>query len=696
MQLFVPAIWIGSGICLFAGGQFCVFGLIRRQERVFLAFGFLCLLIGIYMPFSARWYHAETIQELAMIARFEMAIICLIYPAYIWFMHYYSYEKKIGPFHLIATISFAVLFIINLWSPNSFLYVSISSDTPITLPWGEVVNDYKLQTASIAWFYYAASYTVFVWAFYRCFNLWRDRYKIRALSITIYLLLQLFVIVHGELIDNLNLNSVYFGEFVFLALVVLVAGTMVLELRSRSLALEQSIESLRKETSRRKEYQDKLNYIAHHDYLTDLPNRRALAEQLNTVVMQCSESNSHGAMLLIDLDHFKMINDSLGHDLGDTLLQLVAQRLTNIRPDGELPVRLGGDEFAVICGGLPAHEDEAEENAIQVAGQISDALLKPYRIAEHELVIGASVGIAIFKGDTRDISDIMKRADMALYRAKSAGRNSIRLFAPSLKREVEQRHIIERYLRIALEQGELELHFQPQVDVHDNVIGAEVLSRWYHPELGQVPPIQFITVAEESGLIHLLGEFVMWRSCQYLKTWQDSAAYCPMRLSINISPWQIENPGFVNMVRKALDISGIDPKSLTIEITESTFMRDIQSVTQKIRTLKEQGVAFSIDDFGTGYSALAWLKKLSLNELKIDKVFIHDMLFTASDKLIDTILAIARNLDLRVVAEGVETQAQRNALETLGCRYFQGFLFAQALPETEYLNWVRQRVRHAG
>jgi len=689
MQLFVPTIWIGSGISFFAGAQFCVYGLIRRQERVFFAFGLLCLLLGLYMTFSARWYHAGSIAALAQIAKFEMGIICLVYPAVIWFLSLYTYEKAIGKFHLAIILGYGILFVINLWSPYSFLYESIQIAKPVMLPWGEIVNRFVFQTTPIAIPYYVLTYIVFGWAFVRSYTLWRNDHKTRAVSITVYLLLQFLVILHAELIDNLSLKSVYLGEFAFLGLVVLVTGTMILEVRARYAALEESIVSLRQETGRRKEYEKQLNYIAHHDYLTELPNRRALTEQLNSVIMRCARTNTHGAMLLIDLDHFKMINDSLGHDLGDQLLQLIARRLESLLPVTEPPVRLGGDEFAVLCAGLDRNEPLAKEQALELARDISSEIIKPYHVAEHELVIGASIGIAVFDGESHATLDTVKHADMALYCAKSAGRNSLYVFAPQLKHDADQRLAIERHLRVAIEHDELALYFQPQVNMDGGILGAEVLARWHHPELGTVPPKQFITVAEESGLIHVLGEYVLRQACQYLNKWRASDSSWPTRLSVNVSPWQIGNPGFVAMVKQVIEETAIDPRGIVLEITESTFMRDLQGVSEKIHKLNDIGVSFSIDDFGTGYSALAWLKKLPLSELKIDRMFIHEMSLTSRDKVIDTILAIARHMDMRVVAEGVETLAQRTALESLACRYFQGFLISAALPEADFIKWVQ-------
>lgn len=694
MDIFVSLIWVGSGISLFASLQFVVFGMMRRQEQVFLAFGVLCFLLGVYMMLSAQWYHTVSVTNIAVLSQLEMGIICLVYPVFVWFLSLYTGHITSKKVMIPVCLLFGGLFIVNIFSANSFLYSSSAEDAPIYLPWGEVVSHFELQTGPFAWPYYAATYAVFFWSLLRCVNLWKNNLKLRALSITAYLFLQILIIVHAELVDNLNWRTVYFGEFPFLFLVILVSITLARELKNRSLVLEKTVRELRDETARREGYERELNYMAFHDHLTDLPNRRSLSKQLENALQVCSQNRTFGAMLLIDLDHFKMINDSLGHSLGDQLLQMVSQRLQHLLPSSNRPIRLGGDEFAVFFTGRARIKQQVQENAIALANSIFLDITRPYRIVEHELAVGASIGIALFDADTSGLQDIMRQADMALYSAKSSGRNSIEVFAPNLERRADERLIIDKGIRRAIENGDIELHFQPQVDVQGTIVGTEVLARWQHPQLGYIPPTRFIAVAEESGLIHLLGENVLQQACRYLRTWQDQKLHMPPHLSINASPWQLDSSAFTKMVITCLYNSGVDPAKLNIEITESTFMRDIRSVSKKINELSELGVTFSIDDFGTGYSALAWLKKLSLQELKIDKMFVHDMSLNHVDKLIETILAIARHMGLQVIVEGVETAAQRAALESMGCRNFQGYLISPPLPETAYRQWM-QEVEHA-
>jgi len=689
MEIFLPLLWIGSGISLFAGLLFGLFGLLRRQEQVFLAFGGLSILLGIYMMFSAQWYQAESVGSIARIARIEMAIICLVYPTFVWFIGLYINNTLFPKFLLAVSGIFGALFIINLFSPYSFLYEEISFAEPIQFPWGESVNKYNTPIRPIAWFYYAATYSIFIWAVYRSVASWIKAHNTRALSIIIYLVIQMLVVIHAELIDNLNLQSVYLGEIAFLILVLMVGTTLVQEVRARSESLEKSVKELQEETARREEYEQQLRYMAHHDSLTDLPNRWALPNQLTALFNSEAGKNCCCAILLIDLDNFKLINNSLGHDLGDQLLLMIAERLKVIAADGCLPVRLGGDEFAILYGGLSCHTEEAQKAAVLKAQSICDEILKPYRIAEHELVISACIGIDIFNEESKALTEIMKHADMALYRAKSTGPGSIEVYAPSLKKEADRRLVIDKGMRDAIENGQIDVYFQPQVDTEDRVIGVEALARWRHPTLGDIAPDEFIPVSEETGLIHALGEIVLRKSCQYLKSWEGDGQLAPPRISVNVSPWQLETNGFVKIVKGVLADTDVDASRLNMEITESTFMREIKSISRKMDELSELGITFSIDDFGTGYSALAWLKKLPLHELKIDRMFVKDMAVTRHDRFVETILAIAKQMDLQAVAEGVETTPQRMALLAMGCQCFQGNLISVPLPEEKLLVWMQ-------
>ncbi|MGH8291977.1 MAG: putative bifunctional diguanylate cyclase/phosphodiesterase, partial [Gammaproteobacteria bacterium] len=470
--------------------------------------------------------------------------------------------------------------------------------------------------------------------------------------------------------------------------------SLILETRRREEAFFKTVGALQAETAKRKRYEARLNYLATHDPLTDLPNRRLLRTILDSTLQQYQTSGDLGAIVFLDLDHFKTINDSLGHQVGDKLLRLIAERLRNALPDTRCVSRLGGDEFAVVIGDLGRDRTRAEAAAMQAADALRDTLGKQFAVNGHEFSVGGSVGVSVFPetqtGDERaDVGALFRQADMALYRAKATGRNRAALFATQMQQDARLRLVIEEGLRTVLERGELELYFQPQMDFQGQLIGAEALLRWNHPRYGLIEPQQFIPAAEETGLIHDIGEFVLVSACRYLRDWNDAATVTPPRLAINVSPWQLATPGFARKVKRSLARSGIEPARLTLEITESAVLQDIAEVTRTILDLSVLGVRFSIDDFGSGYAALASLKRLPLHELKIDRMFVSEMRVDAPDQFISTIITMAENMGLYVIAEGVETEAQRDALVALGCPGYQGYLISKPLNARMFMDWLK-------
>ncbi|MBI5107287.1 MAG: bacteriohemerythrin [Rhodocyclales bacterium] len=448
----------------------------------------------------------------------------------------------------------------------------------------------------------------------------------------------------------------------------------------------------------RKLAEDRIRHLAYYDQLTQLPNRRLMVDRLDQARTACGRHGREGALLLIDLDDFKSLNDSMGHGVGDNLLIEVAQRLHLCVRDGDTVARLGGDEFVVILGDL----DRGEQAAVQaerIAEKIQARLGEPYVL---DIIVdgvvtgtcnhgcGSSIGIALFHDRSVSTEEILKRADTAMYQAKQAGRQTHRFFDPLMQEAVKLRTLLERDLRRALAEGQFLLYYQPQVDAGGCVIGAEALVRWLHPVRGMVEPAEFIPLAEETGLILPLGQWVLEQACRQLTLWAQTSELECMTLAVNVSARQFGRASFVEEVLSIVDHLGVKPGRLKLELTESHLLDNATEVIGKMVALKTRHVGFSMDDFGTGYSSLSYLKQLPLDQLKIDQSFVRDILSHPSDAAIaKTIVALAQSLGLSVIAEGVETEGQREFLREHGCVTCQGFLFSRPVPIEQFETFAR-------
>lgn len=439
-----------------------------------------------------------------------------------------------------------------------------------------------------------------------------------------------------------------------------------------------------------KSAKSEIRRLAFYDPLTDLPNRRLLQDRLEQALTRSGRKRRHGALLLIDLDNFKALNDTWGHAKGDLLLKQAALRLVACVRDSDTVARLGGDEFVVLiddAGGSPA---EVIATSRAVADKVLAKLHAPFDVDGRVHRSGCSIGVAPFGFDLLSGDEILKRADVAMYQAKAAGRNTVRFFDPAMQAAVEARAAMEVDLRHALQQSAFTLHYQPQVESGNRVIGAEALLRWTHPERGPVSPAEFIPVAEQSGLIVDLGEWVLQTACRQLAQWSDMPGCAGLTLAINVSVHQFRQVDFVDKVRRALIAHGAKPTRLKLEITESMFVADQESIINKMIQLKALGVGFSLDDFGTGYSSLSYLRRLPLDQLKIDQSFVREVLSDPNDAAIArTVIALGQSLGLMVIAEGVELQGQRDFLAQYGCTFCQGYLISRPLTIDAFDAFVR-------
>ena len=442
--------------------------------------------------------------------------------------------------------------------------------------------------------------------------------------------------------------------------------------------------AIRADITSRKEAEAETQRMALHDALTGLPNRRLMNDRLIKTIQSKERYPGFGAVLLMDLDHFKEVNDTLGHALGDELLRKIAQRLTDCVRKVDTVARLGGDEFVIILDKVGFDSASAIANTKHIGEKIRNALAEPYLLGTHQLNVTPSLGVVLFEDFDDDSEELIKQADIALYSAKESGRNQLCFFEAALQEETNQRAMILQDLRKVLERDELVLFYQPVVNTEQDILGFEALVRWFHPVQGVVSPVSFIPLAEQSGLIIPIGVWILETACAQLAQWNMRPERAHWTMAVNVSARQFNQPGFAEQVQKVLQRTGARADRLRLELTESMLHDNIESTIVKMETLRQLGIRFSLDDFGTGYSSLSYLKMLPLDQLKIDKSFVDDIFDDPSHAAIArTIMALAKSLDLNVVAEGVETQQQLDWLLANGCKAFQGYFFSHPLPINE-------------
>jgi diguanylate cyclase (GGDEF)-like protein/PAS domain S-box-containing protein len=437
--------------------------------------------------------------------------------------------------------------------------------------------------------------------------------------------------------------------------------------------------------SQQKAASEQIELLVYYDPLTNLANRRLLKDRLHTALMSSSRHNRHGALLFIDVDNFKTLNDTLGHNMGDLLLKEVARRLMNCVRESDTIARLGGDEFVVMLEDL---DEQAEQAAIQtenIGMNLLAALNAPYQLIDHEYHSSCSIGATLFFNHQVSEEDLFKHADIAMYQAKHKGRNTLCFFDKAMQTRLIERTALETGLREALAKGQFRLYYQMQNSHDGHPVGAEALIRWQHPERGLIPPNQFIPLAEETGLILPIGLWVLESACAQLKKWEGQPLTHDLLLAVNVSARQFYQAGFVQEILHLVEQFAIDPRKLKLELTESLVLINVTDTINKMNALRDIGIRFSLDDFGTGYSSLSHLTQLPLDQLKIDRSFVHNIGIKASDAIIvQTIIGMTETLGKEVIAEGVETEQQRAFLEENGCGLCQGFLFSEPLPLAEF------------
>ncbi len=465
-----------------------------------------------------------------------------------------------------------------------------------------------------------------------------------------------------------------FGVMIFSFVVI---GFILLQRRAE--------DALRKSDIKSKSDDEQIAYLALYDRLTGLPNRQLLTDRLNQAVVASARSGKKGALLFIDLDNFKTVIDTRGYDMADLILKQAAQRLELCVRNSDSVSRIDGDEFVVLLENLSAKPLEAAAQTEIIGEKILTSLSQPYQLDTYEHHGTASIGVTLFNGSELATDELLKQADIAMYQAKISGRNTLRFFDPQMQASITARVSLEGELRKALEKQQFLLYYQIQVDSSHHPLGAEALIRWIHPLRGLVPPDQFIPLAEETGLILPIGQWVLETACAQLKAWQQDVLTRDLVLAVNVSARQFRQANFVAQVKVVVQRHAINPKLLKLELTEGMLLENIEETIATMNALKEIGIRFSLDDFGTGYSSLQYLKRLPLDQLKIDQSFVRDIATDSDDKaIVRTIVAMAQSLDIHVIAEGVETKEQQQLLLDRGCFHYQGYLFGRPVPIEQF------------
>jgi diguanylate cyclase (GGDEF)-like protein/PAS domain S-box-containing protein len=429
-----------------------------------------------------------------------------------------------------------------------------------------------------------------------------------------------------------------------------------------------------------------IHNLAYYDQLTDVANRRLLADRINLALKKNEVSGQWGYLVFLDLDNFKILNDTLGHIAGDQLLVELAQRLQGVAREGDTVARFGGDEFILLIEQVGLNRHQAEESAGELAIAILSALVEPFTPLGREYRVSASLGITFLGAQTQSAEYLIVEADIAMYSAKAAGRNTYRFYDVDLQEAILRRSELEAAMRLGLLRGEFSLHYQPQLNDQQHILGVEALLRWYHPTEQFISPAVFIPIAEQSGIILELGRWVLIEACKKLAAWQTDPATAGLSMSVNVSLYQFNQPKFVDQIMRVLASTGANPKQLKLELTESMLESDIDSLSAKMSSLKKFGVRFSLDDFGTGYSSLSYLRTLPVDQLKIDQSFVREMLTDAS--IVNAIITLGRSLHMEVIAEGVETSEHRDLLIASGCRLFQGYFFSRPLNDIQLARFI--------
>jgi diguanylate cyclase len=699
--LVTTALVLASGITALTAVQALIFALSRTRRSLNLYFAVMCMSATVFLFAESQYYATDSYRSAATHLQWRYAMALAFFPALFGFISEYSGQQRYRKWlFLLAAVSTCMIAINFFVTPYSLRYATLDRIDTVPMPWGEVLFAYAGATSSWNLVSRVIFSAVLGWAVYRAGILFRHGGHRPALFLFASLAFMLGAFILSTLMDFGYLQFIYPVGLSFLAVVLAMSLSLGLDMRDIDLSLQSMTGSLRKEVELHQQAEARIRHLAYHDYLTDLPNRTRLQELLASALEPVADSDRKGALIMLGMDDFQTVNDVLGHDIGDRLLQLVATRLRAFDVEGGTLTRPGGDEFIYLLPTLDCDSEQAESHVRKIAEKFLNALAQSFEFSGRSLDVGACAGTVVFSNraeEKLDALELLQHVGMALNRAKAFGPGSIQHYAAGMQAEVSERLALERDMRKGLERGEFAVYYQPQIDPGGDIVGAEALLRWRHPEMGFISPAIFIPIAERSGLIRPLGEWVMQQACEQIKVWERFLTGPAWHLSVNVSTWQFIQRNYVEDVKRIAAVCGIDSSRLTLEITESAFIRDMADAISRINSLRSSGFRFSIDDFGTGYSSLSYLRMLPVDELKIDQSFVRKLGADPRDThLVETIINLGKNMGMEVVAEGVESEAQRSALIEMDCSAFQGYHFAPPMEKGEFLSWLKDRYSRPG
>ncbi|HEY2629605.1 MAG TPA: EAL domain-containing protein, partial [Usitatibacter sp.] len=620
--LVIPGYFVCTGILVYTAIIAAAMGMYRTRAPLYIAFASICFWSAAFCVATALLYESGSLAPALEALRWQFAFSALlVYSTFIFIAHY-TEAPRMGRWFVVGAAVTIAYVVLDFVLPLGIRFSAITSARWIHLPWGEAIFhvDGKLSAWNIV--YRALLVLLVFWTLRRLIVQYRAQRQREAVFMAVYILGLFGASVQSALIDWGMIESFNWIGFAFTGFAVIMVVNLLMSLRGQNLELARTARELVVENERRRAAEAETLRRAYRDPLTGLPNRMLILEQLG---LMCDGSEgAYGAVLQMNLDHFKVLNDGLSHGVGDAVLKEVARRVAETAGGKALVARVGGDEFVAVLHPMVASETAAREAIERLASELTRDLAGPLELDETALTVSASVGIATFSATETSSQDILSFANMALHEAKRRGRNTVQSFVPRLRENAEARYRMVEGLRRAIDQGELALHYQPQVGPDGKIVGAEALARWHSPQAGDVLPAAFIPLAEETGLIHLLGEWTLRRGCEQLAAWEREGVPFRGHLSINVSPWQLARPDFVSRLRDIIVASGVDAHRVMLEITESAVLYDVGETVAKLKEIRPLGVRIALDDFGTGYSSLSIIKDLPLDAIKIDQSFVHN------------------------------------------------------------------------